>query len=239
MIFVKPAVCRYPERLQRKRKRARNGRVSAWAAGVPVAGVGPRRFDRRTARTQYRYFRVRFERVEKPISGDFGGLKKGKAVVDFAVENAFLKRAMSGDTTAQIFWLKNRRPDQWRDKPAPPDADTDLLKTAKELLGVSRVPLTEKQLAFVTGCNRRWNIKTGVTGSGKSWIDYTLIIPQRIIACRGEGLIVLMGNTHGTLGRNILEPMRNIWPGLVGMIRADNTAAHGPAWHCHWGGIRF
>ena len=116
MIFVKPAVCRYPERLQRKRKRARNGRVSAWAAGVPVAGVGPRRFDRRTARTQYRYFRVRFERVEKPISGDFGGLKKGKAVVDFAVENAFLKRAMSGDTTAQIFWLKNRRPDLWRDR---------------------------------------------------------------------------------------------------------------------------
>lgn len=114
-------------------------------------------------------------------------LKKGKAVVDFAVENAFLKRAMSGDTTAQIFWLKNRRPDQWRDKPAPPDADTDLLKTAKELLGVSRVPLTEKQLAFATGCNRRWNIKTGATGSGKSWIDYTLIIPQRIIACRGEG----------------------------------------------------
>ena len=62
-------------------------------------------------------------------------LKKGKAVVDFAVENALLKRAMSGDTTAQIFWLKNRRPDQWRDKPAPPDADTDLLKAAKELLG--------------------------------------------------------------------------------------------------------
>mgnify|MGYP001454458219 CR=1 FL=1 len=85
------------------------------------------------------------------------------------------------------------------------------------------MPLTEKQLAFAAGCNRRWNIKTGATGSGKSWIDYTLIIPQRIIACRGEGLIVLMGNTRGTLERNILEPMRNIWPGLVGMIRADNT----------------
>lgn len=44
-------------------------------------------------------------------------LKKGKEVVDFEVENALLKRALAGDTTAQIFWLKNRRPDKWRDKP--------------------------------------------------------------------------------------------------------------------------
>ena len=73
-------------------------------------------------------------------------LKKGKAPVDFQVENALLKRALGyteeetvteiieqpdgrkrkqirkvmrifpPDTTAQIFWLKNRRPDKWRDK---------------------------------------------------------------------------------------------------------------------------
>ena len=73
-------------------------------------------------------------------------LKKGKAPVDQQVENALLKRAlgydyeetvtemedggngkqrkhirkilkhMPPDTTAQIFWLKNRRPDRWRDK---------------------------------------------------------------------------------------------------------------------------
>lgn len=43
-------------------------------------------------------------------------LKKGKEVVDFQVENALLKNALNGDTTAQIFWLKNRRPDKWRDK---------------------------------------------------------------------------------------------------------------------------
>lgn len=72
-------------------------------------------------------------------------LKKGKEVVDIEVENALLKRAMGydyveervevngdgkrkvtqttkhvpGDTTAQIFWLKNRRADCWRDKPTP------------------------------------------------------------------------------------------------------------------------
>lgn len=69
-------------------------------------------------------------------------LKKGKEVVDIEVENALLKRALGytitlceqkvdkdgcvhdlkkdvhipGDTTAQIFWLKNRKRQQWRDK---------------------------------------------------------------------------------------------------------------------------
>jgi len=70
-------------------------------------------------------------------------LKKGKEVVDIEVENALLKRAlgyryiertkepnevgdlvvtkevtkeMAADTTAQIFWLKNRKPREWRDR---------------------------------------------------------------------------------------------------------------------------
>jgi transposase-like protein len=69
-------------------------------------------------------------------------LKKGKAPVDTLVENSLLKRALGyeytetkkvtrgekvvreesttkqvvPDTTAQIFWLKNRKPAIWRDK---------------------------------------------------------------------------------------------------------------------------
>lgn len=65
-------------------------------------------------------------------------LKKGKEVVDIEVENALLKRALGykydevtyengvetkrvtkevqPDTTAQIFWLKNRKPKNWKDK---------------------------------------------------------------------------------------------------------------------------
>lgn len=65
-------------------------------------------------------------------------LKKGKQVIDIQVENALLKRAlgydyteymidekgnkkaikkqMTPDVTAQIFWLKNRKPAEWRDK---------------------------------------------------------------------------------------------------------------------------
>lgn len=73
-------------------------------------------------------------------------LKRGKEVVDRQVENALLKRALgyeyeevkqiiekddmgrdrkkvektlkqiAPDTTAQIFWLKNRKPKEWRDR---------------------------------------------------------------------------------------------------------------------------
>lgn len=75
-------------------------------------------------------------------------LKRGKEVVDLEVENALLKSALGfsydevmteespdgvkkrvtkkmvlPSVTAQIFWLKNRRPDTWRDKPPEaPDA---------------------------------------------------------------------------------------------------------------------
>lgn len=48
-------------------------------------------------------------------------LKKGKEIVDYQVENALLQSALCGNTTAQIFWLKNRRPDKWRDKPEAPE----------------------------------------------------------------------------------------------------------------------
>jgi predicted DNA-binding protein YlxM (UPF0122 family) len=43
-------------------------------------------------------------------------VKNGKEVIDYAVENALLKKALNGDVTAQIFWLKNRKSAQWRDR---------------------------------------------------------------------------------------------------------------------------
>ena len=61
-------------------------------------------------------------------------LKKGKEVVDYQVENALLNKALNGDTTAQIFWLKNRKPDKWRDKPVV-DADREALEKLDALLG--------------------------------------------------------------------------------------------------------
>lgn len=85
--------------------------------------------------------------------------------------------------------------------------------------------LTSMQQEYLMNCNHRWNVKTGATGSGKSFLDYAVTIPKRIIATRGEGLIVLFGNTQGTFERNILEPMRDIW-GVenVSRIKGNNKA---------------
>ena len=49
--------------------------------------------------------------------------RKGKDPVDIKVENALLENAISGSITAQIFWLKNRKPAVWQDKPRPPETD--------------------------------------------------------------------------------------------------------------------
>ena len=43
-------------------------------------------------------------------------LKKGKEVSDYEVENALYQAAVNGSVSAMIFWLKNRRPDKWRDR---------------------------------------------------------------------------------------------------------------------------
>ena len=42
-------------------------------------------------------------------------LKKGKDTADREIENALFETAKAGNVTAQIFWLKNRKPKQWRD----------------------------------------------------------------------------------------------------------------------------
>lgn len=77
-------------------------------------------------------------RWKKAHSDISDALKRGKEVIDRQVENALLKRALgytydevtfedgvevkrvrkqvAPDTTAQIFWLKNRKPEDWRDK---------------------------------------------------------------------------------------------------------------------------
>ena len=74
---------------------------------------------------------------KKKYSDISDALKKGKEIVDFEVENALLKKALSGDTGAICFWLKNRRPDKWRDKPAVLATDIeDLSRIRREVFGV-------------------------------------------------------------------------------------------------------
>lgn len=92
-------------------------------------------------------------------------LKKGKEVADVEVENALFKRALGyrydeityeegletkrvtkevqPDVTAQIFWLKNRRPETWRDKK---DIDTSIngeLKMKTDLRNLSAKELEQ------------------------------------------------------------------------------------------------
>ena len=43
-------------------------------------------------------------------------LKENKEIADIAVENALYQKALAGDTTAMIFWLKNRKAMTWREK---------------------------------------------------------------------------------------------------------------------------
>ena len=63
--------------------------------------------------------------VQKPIKLKEVKYDNGKRVsekerIEYAEEEVFIPP----DTTAQIFWLKNRRPDKWRDKQKD-DNDTD------------------------------------------------------------------------------------------------------------------
>lgn len=83
--------------------------------------------------------------------------------------------------------------------------------------------LSEKQREYWRSATHRWNVKEGATRSGKTYLDY-FMIPKRIRACHNGGLIVLLGNTQGTLRRNLLDPMREIWTDrLVGATISDNT----------------
>ena len=87
------------------------------------------------------------------------------------------------------------------------------------------MPFTAKQREFLDNANHRWNIKEGATRSGKTYLDY-FVIPKRIRRVAGlPGLTVILGNTKGTLQRNVIEPLQDMYgTELVSSIRSDNTA---------------
>lgn len=66
-------------------------------------------------------------------------LKKGKEVVDYQVENALLKSALEGNITAQIFWLKNRKPQQWKDKVEKEEKQENLNNVKSVLIKIKEV----------------------------------------------------------------------------------------------------
>lgn len=82
-----------------------------------------------------------------------------------------------------------------------------------------------KQQEYFRLATHRWNVKSGATRSGKTFMDY-YVIPKRIRAVAGKaGLVVILGHTKGSLQRNIIEPLQRIWGlELVSDIKSDNTA---------------
>lgn len=86
---------------------------------------------------------------------------------------------------------------------------------------------TEKQKEYIRSAQaHRWGIKTGAVRSGKTFLDVADTIPRNIRERIGKpGLSVILGNTKGTLQRNIIAPMQEIFgQKLVSDIRSDNTA---------------
>lgn len=84
--------------------------------------------------------------------------------------------------------------------------------------------LSPKQNEFIANAHHRYNIKVGATRSGKSYMDIFWTIPFRIRERVGlDGLAAIIGVSKGTIERNVLEPMREIYGSkLVGDIGSDN-----------------
>mgnify|MGYP007129646984 FL=1 len=85
---------------------------------------------------------------------------------------------------------------------------------------------TDMQQEYFRNATHRWNVKTGATRSGKTYMDY-YAIPKRIRSVAGrEGAVLLLGHTQGTLLRNVIYPLQELWGDeLVKPIRTtDNTA---------------
>ena len=86
--------------------------------------------------------------------------------------------------------------------------------------------LSDKQKEFIKNANKRYNIKTGATRSGKTYLDILYTIPSRIRERSGKkGLNVILGVTNSTIERNILQPLRELYGDkLIGSINSQNIA---------------
>ena len=91
---------------------------------------------------------------------------------------------------------------------------------------MNRLKMTHKQNEYIRSADARWNLKIGAVRSGKSFVDVAYTIPTRIRERAGKaGLTVIMGVSKGTIERNVLQPMREIYTSeLVGTINNENIA---------------
>lgn len=83
-----------------------------------------------------------------------------------------------------------------------------------------------KQDEYIKNATHRFNFKIGARRSGKTYIDNLWTIPKRILdRTNKDGLFVILGVSNGTIERNVLQPLRQIYGNkMVGTIKANNTA---------------
>jgi len=74
-------------------------------------------------------------------------IKNGKHLADAQVSQALINKAKQGDTAAMIFWLKNRNPTRWRDKPAEQSINiTNNVQNNENVVRIEASDLTTEQL---------------------------------------------------------------------------------------------
>ena len=86
--------------------------------------------------------------------------------------------------------------------------------------------LSDKQKEYIRNAIHRYNIKVGARRCGKTYLDILYMIPQRIIERKGkDGLYCIFGVSRGTIERNVLQPLREIYgKNLIGTIKSNNIA---------------
>lgn len=84
--------------------------------------------------------------------------------------------------------------------------------------------LSNKQKEFINNANHRYNLKVGARRCGKTYLDNLYTIPKRILERKElDGLNVILGVSKGTIERNVLQPLRQIYgKNLVGNINSNN-----------------
>lgn len=86
--------------------------------------------------------------------------------------------------------------------------------------------ITEKQKEFIRSATHRYNLKIGARRCGKTYLDILYTIPNRLLERKGlDGLNVIFGVSKGTIERNVLQPLREIYgKDLVGFVNSQNIA---------------
>ena len=79
------------------------------------------------------------------------------------------------------------------------------------------IEVSRKQLEYIKNATKRYNAKLGARQCGKTYVDISQIIPERILERAGlKGLNFILGVTKETIERNVLEPMRDFWEPILG-----------------------